>query len=284
MSSGDSPRIQVAQRLAEWSSIGGRLHRDADRNTDRLYTSDTSRLDYHREVITEYLRRATPQRDGRSAIITAGPPGAGKSTAVKHLVPDLEDFRIIDADEIKDELIDQALRAGLYTDLLAEELPDGHRLAPRELAALVHQESVKIADQIRRICMERNENLVIEGTLTWADHGRQIFQGLADAQYVDVRLYGLAVDAATAHEQALERWWRGRQAWIAGTDPFGGRYTPPEAINACYLDNGESVCTTNALQFINYAQSGAIPSVQVTILHRESAGPLTVADERFYRS
>jgi hypothetical protein len=44
---------------------------------------------------------------------------------------------------------------GIYDNLLAEILADGYALAPRELAGLVHVESVKLADQIRRIRINR---------------------------------------------------------------------------------------------------------------------------------
>jgi hypothetical protein len=69
---------------------------------------------------------------------------------------------------------------------------------------------VKLADQIRRICVERKENIVIEGTLTWAGQGPRIFRELADSEYVDVQVYGVDVDAATAHRQAVDHWWTER--------------------------------------------------------------------------
>lgn len=283
MSGGDSHRFEVADQLTRWSASGGQLHRDAIDCTDSLYSTDVDRLRYHRDVIEEHLARANPSCDARSAIVTAGPPGAGKSTAVRVSVVDLDEYRIIDSDEIKDDLIRKALQDGIYADRLSEILADGHNLAPRELSALVHIESVKLADQIRRICVQRKENILIEGTLTWSGHGPMIFRELADSQYVDIRVYGLDVDAATAHQQALDRWWKGRLAWVSGADPLGGRFTPAEAIDICYPASGESVCTANALQFIDIAQSGEIPNVRVTILHKEPSGALAVSMERFYR-
>ena len=66
---------------------------------------------------------------------------------------------------------------------------------------------------------------------------------------------------------------------------MGGRFTPPEAIDVCYSGStsGESVCTENALRFIDLAQSGAIPNVEVTILRRGPTGALAVSARRFYR-
>ena len=52
----------------------------------------------------------------------------------------------------------------------------------------------------------------------------------------------------------------------------------------CYPTAGaESVCTTNAKNFINTAiQTGEIPRVHVTILRRAVTGPIEVVYERSY--
>ncbi|MGV0644035.1 zeta toxin family protein [Mycolicibacterium sp. XJ2546] len=184
-------RAQVARQLASKSAPGGPLHREAPGCTAFRYATDAGRPKLRKRLIERYLARANPRLDGRSAIITAGAPGAGKSSILRALLADLDEYRVIDADDLKDDLIEQALNDGIYDGLLAEILADGHSLAPRELAGLVHVESVKLADQIRRLCIERGENLVIEGTLTWDGQGPRIFRELAYAQYTDVEVYGV---------------------------------------------------------------------------------------------
>lgn len=201
---------------------------------------------------------------------------------LRAMVADLGDYRVIDADIIKDYLIEQALEDGIYDDLLDEILADGHPVAPRELATLVHLESVKLADQIRRLCTTRRENVVVEGTLTWDQQGPRIFRELADSEYTHIEVYGVDIEQGAAHEQALARWWRGRQLWVKNDDPFGGRFTPVDAIDICYPNAGTSVCTANAMQFIDTAQSHEVPHVHVTILRRRPSGALEVADERYY--
>lgn len=59
------------------------------------------------------------------------------------------------------------------------------RRRPENSRTLVHPESVRLADQIRRMCISRNENVVIEGTLTW-DGGPRLFRELADADDTDI--------------------------------------------------------------------------------------------------
>lgn len=283
MARDDSVRAKVAEQLTTRSAAGGPLHRDAAECTEHRYATDVSRLVLHKRIVDRYLARGNPRRDGRSAIITAGAPGSGKSSMLRAVVADLDDYRVIDADIIKDYLIEEAIDDGIYDHLLAEILADGYAVAPRELSGLVHLESVKLADQIRRICIRRKENVVIEGTLTWDGQGPRIFRELADSEYTDIEVYGVDSGPAATHEYALTRWWRGRLDWVSGADQLGGRFTPVDAIDMCYPKGGQSICTTHALQFIDSAQCGEIPHVHVTILRRVTTGTLEVADERFYR-
>lgn len=277
----DALRDLVAAQLAGWSSDGQPLNTDAERSTAILYASDIQRRITRRKLILRYLDRQAPEKDGRSAIVTAGPPGAGKSTMLAEHVADLDGYRLLDADIIKEYLIEEAIRDGIYNDLLTSDLADGHCIAPGELSPLVHRESTSLIDIIRRICLGARENIVVEGTLFWHTQGPDIFREIEAANYSTLDVLGLEVDRETAHRQALSRWWDGRAKWIAGEDDLGGRFTPPAAIDNCYrepaTDEATSVCGQHALQMIDLAQKGSIPSVSVTIFRRTVDGQLEPA-------
>lgn len=279
-------RAQVAGQLTALSAPGAPLHRDSDQSTARFYPrGDIGRARFQRDTFDWFLSQANPRLGGRTAIVTAGPPGAGKSALLRARIADLDEYRIIDADIIKDHIIRRAMDDGIYDHLLTmAPLTDGRGLAPRELSGLVHVESVRLAEAIRDMCISLKENVVIEGTLTWHLQGPKIFRELADNDYVDVEVYGIDIEQGEAHDSALDRWWKMRLEWAKGRHDMGGRFTPADAIDMCYPTAGaESVCTANAKNFINTAiQTGEIPRVQVTIVRRAATGPIEVIYERSY--
>ena len=261
----------VAAELNALSAQGGELDTNAAHCTDAMYASDRNRRKFRKKVVKDYLARHSP-RVGRLAIVTAGPPGSGKTTLLSSQVPTLMHYRILDADVIKDDLIEQALSDHIYDHLLRRKLADGYCISPRELAPLVHKESVRIIEQIRQSCVADGENVVIEGTLTWPDQAKKIYKQLARWKYTSVEVFGVEIAQATAHAQALSRWWGGRQLWISGTDRLGGRFMPPGYINMCYSGTAHSVCSANALDMIKHARSGRIPSLRVSIFGRDANG------------
>ena len=119
MTDGHQLRGVVAAQLIAMSAPGNLLHTNADHNTDIRYTGKITRSRFRKRVIGVYLDRQTPSRGGYSAIATAGDPGADKSTALREYGADLAGFRVLDPDIVKEYLIEQALRDGIYDDILS---------------------------------------------------------------------------------------------------------------------------------------------------------------------
>ncbi|MGO4205580.1 hypothetical protein AB4Z09_28375 [Rhodococcus sp. TAF43] len=66
-----------------------------------------------------------------------------------------------------------------------------------------------------------------------------------------------------AQEQALQRWWGGRQD---PDDRLGGRFTPAAVIAALYPDAGsESICATNARATFDHPLTEEIHSVELLV-------------------
>lgn len=274
-------RDSGAAQLIAMSAPGGRLHTDASDNSSALYAGKIERFAFRKRVIADYLDRQSPPREGHSAVVTAGAPGAGKTTALRHVRGyDPAEFRVLDPDIVKDRLIEQALRDGIYDDVLATTLADGHALAPRELAALVHRESTQLTDRIRSICTSRRENIVIEGTLSWKGFPAELGTELAHADYRSIEVIAIDADQRTCHEQALSRWWFGRRQWVEGTDTLGGRFTPPAAIDICYR-GAESLCIAHAIELEERA-AATFDNSRLVVLRRRAGGDLGVLFERVH--
>ena len=247
-------RHATEQELVRLTDSGARLGRDSCLATSNLYPKlDRSRRRFREGLIEEYVSdTADVGRDGAAALITAGPPGAGKSTCIEKLGLG-SGYRIIDADKIKEKLLEKAIEDGIFEDLLRIQLPDCRSILPNELAVLVHQESADLANQILRRSLYDRVNVVIEGTLSWSELCNRYLKWLISQEYRYLTVVDVEVDYETAIAQASDRWWGGRQAAFNGLGTsFGGRFTPPSAINSSYPNRHlASSCNTNAVALFN---------------------------------
>ncbi|MDF3319870.1 zeta toxin family protein [Rhodococcus sp. C3V] len=262
-------RGKCAAELCALTVPGEALAGDSPRTTKRLYKGSRERRRFRTDIIDRYLADATPAREARSAVLTAGAPGAGKSTSLSEHVDEIEGYRRIDSDDIKDYLLEQALKDGIYDDLLGRQLADGHPISLRELATLVHRESTAMVSEIRGRCISRRENLVIEGTLTWADEGVRIVEQLSSAGYVNVHIIDVEVPFDVAVEQALSRWWGARVADRTKEGALGGRFVPPAVIELSYGDGHPlSTCATNARALFDSEDAAQFPDLSLTVIDR----------------
>lgn len=246
---------RVEDELNALTAPGGELYRHSALAT-LLPEGDIhpDRLRFQRRLLDELIDegKGDVETDGLAALITAGPPGAGKSTLVRNLRLAGEGWRVIDSDDIKVRLLRAAVQDGTYDSVLSRTLTDGHPIMPNELSSLVHNESVFLADQLIERSLEASENVVIEGTLGWEGLPRRYARLLELYEYEKVKIVDVEVDCATALEQAYARWSEGRVAAINGGDSMGGRFTPREAITSLYDSTGRfSRCNRNAVDLFN---------------------------------
>jgi adenylate kinase family enzyme len=232
-------RDEVAARLEVLNQPDGILHSRSARSTWRMYGDSPERLRVWEDVIDEYLvLDEGVVSAGRIEVVTAGPPGAGKST----LTSGIAGYRNVDSDLIKTMLLRREGENRTYDGILQTQLPDGMPLMLNELAGLVHVESVQIADVVRVRCMRRGENLIVQGTLSWPDLVEPFVNELAEYGYEKLHIAVAEVDHATAVERSLSRWWAERCDPLR---PEGGRFVPRSAIDVCFDVNG-SLCVRNA--------------------------------------
>jgi hypothetical protein len=268
---GDSfaARDAVAAHLEILHASGQELHVNSPLSTRNRYGDSLARMRLWKQILDEMTASEVP-RDGRAMLVTAGSPGAGKSRALHTLGVDDNEYRRIDPDEIKKVLLTHEVEAGTYSDLLRRQLPDARLLMPFELASLVHQESVEVAAQLRRLAMMRGENVILEGTLRWHGQPAVHLDELNRHGYDRLDVLLVDVDSATAQRQAKDRWWQGR---LDPASPFGGRFTPRAAIASCYEPDGRSRCRLNAEDLIRMARRQ--PEIDARLITPETTSDVT---------
>lgn len=260
----------VEAQLNALTAPGAELHRHSALATyNPEIPVSTERLRFQRRLLDDIRAEGEEdvEKNGRVAVlITAGPPGAGKSTKVKNLELAGDGWRVIDADAIKRKLLDTALADGIFTSVFLRRLADGHPVMPNEVSSLVHNESVFLADRLIERCLEARENVVIEGTLSWSGLLPRYLRMLSLNDYTDMTILDVEVDMATAIEQAYTRWAEGRTAAIAGEQNGGGRFTPRDAITSIYDADGRfSVCNENAVDLFTHPGAADIDVVKLIV-------------------
>jgi hypothetical protein len=188
--------------------------------------------------------------EGRCAVVTAGPPGVGKSTAV---APFAESYRLIDSDLIKDALLQLAVSDGIYEPLLGLQLADNGPVLPRELSSLVHAESTRVADDVLRVCVQRRENVVVEGTLTWQPRGAELIDIFESRDYAKLDIVSCEAPMTEVVRRAKERWWAGRRD--RSDNGLGGRFVPQFVIEDLYKVTDRSTARDNAREMFELAKA-----------------------------
>ncbi len=260
LSTGDGP----LQPDAPFASVNKRRW---FRSVDGVRTPTIARLRLHEQILDEW-RVSNPEvvRE-RSAILMAGPPGAGKSSTHERLFHgrDQRQWRELDADIFKRYLLEAAVADGTLQELLPPELRsqpgEASLFYPFELSALVHRESTDfLFAAAERDAVARGENLIIDGTLAWKSHAERLVSDLGQAGYT-IQVVDVEAPKGVAAERIVARWRLGfLEALNEPTDPaaqLGGRWVPATAVDSLFTEfrepdkaplHGKSVTEVNALE------------------------------------
>ncbi|MET9016896.1 zeta toxin family protein [Streptomyces olivaceoviridis] len=209
------------------------------------------RLRLHRTILDEAKAACEGlPRGGQAVLLTSGPPGAGKGTSLRLLRTrqgdgtelgealarahgvDPSEYVVLDPDQFKEAIIRHggapALPPGAYV------LPGGRRLAPAELAPLVHRESAFLQDAFESWARTQGFNLLYDGVMKNLEKTRVLLGDLAQEGYDRRVVLSVEVPMQTSLEQNALRWQQGRSEFDAGRDAYGGRMAPEPLIRALY--------------------------------------------------
>ncbi|MFF9483035.1 zeta toxin family protein [Streptomyces sp. NPDC014733] len=262
----DPEKVAAHRRALEEAGRDGRLDLDAPTATirnpqwfvhiDGRPQPTAARTRTHRELLNAWQAETPEPGRDRIAVITAGPSGAGKSSVLPDVCQRLspEPWRQIDPDEMKDRLLQQAMRDGSYAQLVPEGMGEpGERFYPRELAALVHEESSLLSKQAQGQAIADGENVVIDGTLANGEKAHRLAETLQQQGY-QIHVVDVEAPEHVARERVVGRW-QGPYEQIEaraelGQDvsgELGGRWVPGEVLDPMYANGPErTVCADNA--------------------------------------
>ena len=192
-----------------------------------------------------------PSQDTPVGILLAGPPGAGKSTLLKKLFEDenlanpnitgglkLEDFVVIDADNVKTMLLEQASKDGSLDSFIKpasfKALEDfGVSFSPLEFASLVHEESSMIAEDLRQNAIAGGYNVIFDQVCSSTKKVNGLVEQLSTEGYY-VSVVEIHADRNFSEQSAFNRTIHALQ------DGRSARYVPTEVIKDMYDEQGFS--------------------------------------------
>ena len=197
----------------------------------------------HRSITTDLLNTAPPVELGEQqvAILLAGPPGSGKSSARRALFEASDDqitgglnpsdFVTIDADTIKEQLLNQAQQDGSLQNFLippeARHLQNqGETFCNLDFASHVHEESSLIADNARQTAIEQRRNLILDQVCSNPTKTRALIDKLATQGY-SIRIIEIHAEKEFSQESVYKRYLRDYENGQA-------RYVPHPVIDSIY--------------------------------------------------
>lgn len=195
----------------------------------------------HRRLIKEAHSGIKELEHDRVAIVLAGPPGAGKTTLLHKLLGmGRNRFLTIDADDFKRLLLDEAIRDGSYEewlkpDLIRQHEAKGEKFFPLELAALVHEESSYLAQELRKLALRAGDNIIIDTVLSSESVAISLGQELQSSHYT-IDLVNVEVTYEISEKRIRSRWEKAYSDALKGADPLGGRWVPSEYAHNLFDD------------------------------------------------
>jgi hypothetical protein len=212
-------RVRTICERLDWA-------RDHNLATDQQHLADRKRgiwsrerRDAHDAIVNDLYEAASDVPCEHNAIMAGGLGGAGKSTVLdKHADVDRSQYLRINPDNIKEEMAKRGL------------VPEFEGLSPMEASDLVHEESSHVAKLLAGRAMKDGKNIIWDITMSKTSGTEERLGNLDRAGYSTRGIF-VYIGIAEAVRRADARHRSGHEDYRAGVG-FGGRYVPPEVIEA----------------------------------------------------
>lgn len=199
-------------------------------NTKRFYYNpvveewDEERAKLHNEIINEFLNEYENVPSDKKVIISAGLPGAGKTTVLGKIPEiNISEYAIVNSDDIKEKMVEKGM------------IPEIRGLTPLESAGLIHEESSYLADKLQIELSKRGKNTIYDMTSKSRSSVKRRLAVFQNRGYniKDVTMVFVDIDIETSKERANDRYRDGLNDYIQGKSIMGGRYIPKSVFETC---------------------------------------------------
>jgi hypothetical protein len=217
-----------AEHAGRVRNIRGELDwaRDHKLTTDQQHLADPKRgiwsrdrRDAHDSIVDDLYEAASGVPCEHKAIMAGGLGGAGKSSVLeKYAGVDRSQYLTMNPDDIKEALAERGM------------IPQLEGLSPMEASDLAHEESSHVAKLLAGRAMRDGKNIIWDITMSSTLSTQQRLDDLDRAGYSTRGIF-VHIGIAEAVRRADARHRQGHEDYRAGTG-FGGRYVPPEVIEA----------------------------------------------------
>lgn len=184
----------------------------------------------HERILDRLMEENAHVPKERRGVVLAGPPGSGKSTAIKtdgayfgvesDAKGNPSNFAVVNPDEMKDLLIKEGL--------VPSEYFTEYGLGPLEVASPIHEESSYLAKAYKKRLMDEGYNVLLDGTYGGKpDKEQKKVDELMDQGYtvtgalVDGQIKQSYINAANRHQAPP----------ATMGDPYAGRFVPQRPID-----------------------------------------------------
>ncbi len=209
-----------------------------------IWTGDRNRQ--QGQLVAELYQAAAEVPRGHSAIIAAGLPGADKAVALAQAGAGRSRYLTVSIDAVLARMAARHL------------IPRAEGLSPLERADLVHAEAQYLAKRIAMLALADGTNLILDITLASWRAAESWTYALRFAGYTVTAVFAdISIDEAVRRSDAAHR--SGEEEYRRGLG-HGGRYIPPEAIQA--LADPAAAQARNRIRWASGAQSaGGTPGL-----------------------
>lgn len=200
-------------------------------STDRQYSNggiwDSERKKIHDEMLSEMLEKYKDVPCEGKVTMSAGLPGAGKTTVLyNEYGHELDNYATISSDDFKEMLAERGF------------IPEVDGLMPMEASTLVHAESSYLADRLLQLLAEQQKNIIYDFTAKELTSSVKRIETLTDRGYdiEDIQIEFINITPDEAIIRAKRRFFVGMNK-----DPkLGGRHLPEYIIDNSRAPSEES--------------------------------------------